>query len=429
MPGISDGLPEATQALAQRLKRDDLEPIAFALRVLTALGGGEGRVLTVEGKELVIVLAARNGTWDERSIGKTVSLHEEPFAWRAMRARRLVVAPLGLIKGTEPIAHTAAFIPTSVPLVLTLDLPLWEVRPVALWRFPRSLLAQIAQSAWGDKVPCSLLPWALQGRKEVAVWDAEGRQRWGDEMRMDFQDLRDGLTITADAVWLRTPAGTVVRKRQPLSPLLRGRALLRSEVHHRVKNDLQSVIGWLHLQARTTSSEEAKRALKEAANRLKSFATVHDLLARERGEFVALRELIWQLSQAVIEQAHQEGKQVQFTLVGPEVRLSPKQASAFASAFHEVFRNACEHAFSAGQRGTITVRVTDEGEKWCIEVSDDGQGFDPKTLNGTTLGLTIARNLVEQDLKGTMQVHSQPQQGTTVRMSFPKESARSGRER
>jgi len=429
MRAISDGLPEATQALTQRLRLDDLEPIAFALRALTALGGGEGRVLTLEGKELVIVLAARNGTWDERSIGKTVSLGEEPFALRAMRARRLVVAPLGLIKGTEPIAHTAAFIPASIPLVLTLDLPLWEVCPIALWRFPRSLLAQIAQSAWGDKVPCSLLPWALQGRKGVAVWDAEGRQRWGDEVRMDFQDLRDGLTITVDAVWLKTPVGTVVRKRQLLSPLLRGRALLRSEVHHRVKNDLQSVIGWLHLQARTTSSEEAKRALKEAANRLKSFATVHDLLARERGEFVALRELIWQLAQAVIEQAHQEGKQVQFTLVGPEVRLSPKQASAFASAFHEVFRNACEHAFLAGQRGTITVRVTDEGENWCVEVSDDGQGFDLKTLDGTTLGLTIARNLVEQDLKGKMQVHSQPRQGTTVRMSFPKESAPSGRER
>ena len=75
------------------------------------------------------------------------------------------------------------------------------------------------------------------------------------------------------------------------------------------------------------------------------------------------------------------------------------------------------------------MRVTDEGENWCVEVSDDGQGFDLKTLDGTTLGLTIARNLVEQDLKGKMQVLSQPRQGTTVRMSFPKESAPSGRER
>ncbi|MFA0751264.1 MAG: hypothetical protein SLRJCFUN_001667, partial [Candidatus Fervidibacter sp.] len=50
MRGTSDGLPEATQALAQRWRLDDLEPIAFALRALTALGGGEGRVLTVEGK-------------------------------------------------------------------------------------------------------------------------------------------------------------------------------------------------------------------------------------------------------------------------------------------------------------------------------------------------------------------------------------------
>ncbi|MFA0765478.1 MAG: hypothetical protein BDTLLHRC_000431 [Candidatus Fervidibacter sp.] len=418
MRHIADAIPEGAQSLARRWAINDLAPFAFALQALTALSDGEGRLLALDGTEFVTILAARNGAWDERAIGKTVALQEEPFAWRAVRKKRTVVAPFGLVRGTEPIAHCAAFLPAPVPLVLTLDLPLSEVRPVALWRFPHRLLAQIAQSAWGEKVPKGLLAWAVQGRTGVTIWDALGRRRWGEEVPADFQGLQEGLTVTADAVWLHTPAGTVARKRQPFSPLLRGYALLRSEVHHRVKNDLQSVISWLRWQARTTPVEAAKSVLMEAAERLKSFATVHDLLARERGEFVALRELIWQLAQTAIEQARQEGKQVRFTLISPEVRLSPKQASALAPALHEVLRNACEHAFTAGQGGTITVRVTEEGTGWCIEVSDDGQGFDPKALDGTTLGLTIARNLLEQDLGGTMEVHSAPRQGTTVRMRF-----------
>lgn len=83
--------------------------------------------------------------------------------------------------------------------------------------------------------------------------------------------------------------------------------MLRSKVHHRVKNDLQSVIGWLRLQAQAITVEAAKSVLMEAAERLKSFAALHDLLARECGKFVALRELVWQLAQAAIGQARQEG--------------------------------------------------------------------------------------------------------------------------
>ncbi len=423
---VADRLPEAAQSLAQRWGVDDLAPIAQALQALTALGNGEGRLLTFHGNEFVTLLAARNGEWDERTIGKTIPPSEEPFAWRAMRIRRTVTAPFGLTRGTEPIAHCAAFLTAPAPLVLTLDLPLVEVRPIVLWRFPRRLLDQIARSAWGDKVPWALLSWALQGRWGITIWDANGRKCWGDDLPVDFTALPKGLAITADAVWLHTPAGTIARKRQPAMPLLRGYALLRSEVHHRVKNDLQSVISWLRLQARATTVEAAKSVLMEAAERLKSFATVHDLLARERGEFVSLRELIWQLAQGAIEQARQEGKRVRFTLISPELRLSPKQASALAPALHEILRNACEHAFAAGQEGAITVRVTEEGQQWCVEVSDNGRGFDPRSLDGKTLGLTIARNLLEQDLGGTLEVHSSPSQGTTVRMRFRRERGATG---
>lgn len=100
---------------------------------------------------------------------------------------------------------------------------------------------------------------------------------------------------------------------------------------------------------------------------------------------------------------------MRFTLISPKARLSLKQASAPVLALHEILRHACEHAFAAGQEGATTVRVTkEEGQQGCVEVSDDGRGFDPRLLDGKTLGLTIARSLLEQDLGGTMKVHSTP---------------------
>ncbi|GBC97737.1 putative sensor histidine kinase pdtaS [bacterium HR17] len=419
LPLTHEPLPEAAVALAQRYGLGDVTLPAFALQTLTALGNGDGRLLARRGDAFVTLLAARQGKWDERVIGKTIAVVEEPFAAQVHRKRNMVIAPLGLVRGVEPVTHCAALIASvpSPPLVVVVDLPLLETHPVPAWRFPHRLLASIAKATWGDVVPSQLLAWAVQGRSGVSIWDATGRRRWGDAA-LSLDDVPYGLTVTDRAVWLRTDAGTVGRLQQKAVPLLRGYALLRSEVHHRVKNDLQSVISWLRLQARTTPVDTAKQVLLEAAERLRTFATVHDLLARERGESVALRELIWQLAHAVVEQARHEGKQVRFTLLSPEIRLSPKQASALAAALHELLRNACKHAFE--RDGTLAVQVTETDGMWRIEVTDDGKGFDPQSLSVPTLGLTIVRNLIEQDLNGRVEIQSAQGQGTTVRLFVPR---------
>lgn len=416
-------LPEATKTLCQQLGIKEVSTVASALQAMTALGNGDGQILTWHEDAFVTLLTAQRGEWDECSIGRTVTKEDEIFAYQAWHKRRVVFAPLGLVRGVEPIAHCAAFI-TDIPVVLTLDLPLAEVRFIPAWQFPRRLLRHIARAAWGSTVPTDLLPWTLRGRSGVLFWDANGRLRWHtihlSSLIPNPSSLDLGLTISGEFVALRTPAGTVMRRRQSAPSFLQGYALLRSEVHHRVKNDLQSVISWLRLQARNTPTEEAKATLLEAADRVRAFATVHDLLARERGEFVALRELAQQLAHVVTQQAQSEGKQVRYIVVGPEARLSPKQASALAPALHELLRNACEHAFDSGKGGTITVRIQVEDTHWCVEVADDGKGFDPQTLNGTTLGLTIARNLVEQDLGGVMDIRSTAGCGTVICLRFPR---------
>jgi len=426
-------LPEPTQALCQQWQLGDLESVGQALLALTAFGKGEGQLLLWDGKSFVTVIAARNGEWDERLIGKLSTPDEEIFAFKALNPAlalrtphsapyKIVFAPTGLMKGAEPVAHCAVFLrshslyqhsaPSTLRLVLTLDMPLPETVPASpldFLRFPRKLLSQIALRVWRGEIPPKLLSWVLWGRTGVFIWDGQGRLRWcpkeTSERRQRGEgqkigDLTAGLTIRSDFVALKTDVGTVIRYRESTPTVLRGYSLLRSEVHHRVKNDLQSIISLLRFQARN-APPEARKVLLDAAERVRAFAAVHDLLARSRGDTVNLRELAQQLAQWASERARGEGKNIQCVVTGPDISIAPKQASAVASVLHELLLNACKHAFAPDSIGTVAIAFNMVGEILSIEVADNGRGFNPDQLDGSTLGLTIVRNLVEQDLGGT----------------------------
>ncbi len=413
-------LPDATQALCQQ-RNIDVTKAAEALKILTALSVGEGQLLFWDRDAFVCLLAARSGAWEERQIGRRLSPDEEPFAFQAQRKGRSVFVDWGMMRGAEPFAHAA--VPLSSLLILTLDLSLTDVcslSPWQHWRFPRSLLRRIAAHVWQGIVPPEVLIWALKGRNGLAIWDEEGRLRWRTTEHVPPfpSEVSEGLGVTDEFVVFRTKVGTILRYRRSMPPLLQGYALIRSEVHHRVKNDLQSIVSWLRLQARQAPSE-ARQILLDAAERVRVFATVHDLLARAKSDWVALRELIQQLANTLMQQAKEEGKDIRYAVIGPEVLLNPQQASAVAAVVHEVLRNACNHAFQAGEEGTVTITLEPkEGWLW-VEVADNGCGFALSQWNGQTLGLTIVHNLVKQDLRGDLHIHSQVGHGTVVRFGFP----------
>lgn len=413
-------LPEVTQTLCHQWQLGDLTIVAQALQALTALSKGEGQLLLWSDKGFVTVLAARNGEWEERFIGRLIAPTDEPFASKAWRQRKTVFAPKGLLRGSEPTAHCAAFL-RSNKLVLTLDIPLAETVNLSPWqflRFPRRLLSQISFAQWQNEIPPKLLPWSLCGQANLFIWDENGKLRWGDGQSPEVANFPPGLTVVREVAVLRTCVGTIARRRETQSSFLQGYSLLRSEVHHRVKNDLQSIIGWLRLQARNAPAE-ARPVLLDAAERVRAFATVHDLLARSRSDAINLRELAQQLVHWVTERAKSEGKNVRYAILGPDVLLAPKQASTIAAVLHELLWNACKHAFKLGGSGTITVRSEKMGNDLVIEVKDDGSGFDLAQIDGSTLGLTIVRNLVEQDLGGKLEILSSVGRGTTVRLKFP----------
>ncbi len=192
------------------------------------------------------------------------------------------------------------------------------------------------------------------------------------------------------------------------------------EVHHRVKNNLQTIAGLLRMQSRRVKSEEAKQVLDETLNRILSIAVIHEFLSSENTNAINIKEI----SQRILAQFRQgmlsPDKDIQLELSGEVVYLPARQATACSLIINELVQNALEHGFEQKQNGFIRVNLADEGDQVIIVVVDNGDGL-PATFQmdrPDSLGLNIVKILVEEDLKG--QIDFKNGAGVTVTITFPK---------
>lgn len=168
------------------------------------------------------------------------------------------------------------------------------------------------------------------------------------------------------------------------------RGVLAQEIHHRVKNNLQSVASLLRLQARA-ENVDPRRALQESVNRILTIAAVHEVLTEHREDDVDLGELIERL-RAMLVQGLVVGKDVTAEL--QSVSLAGQRATALALVFTELFGNALEHG---GDHVGITLAARDG--QVVLTISDDGTGIDGAEP-GT--GLSIVGALVRDELRGEL---------------------------
>jgi two-component sensor histidine kinase len=171
------------------------------------------------------------------------------------------------------------------------------------------------------------------------------------------------------------------------------RGLLAQEIHHRVKNNLQTVASLLRLQLRSAGDPAAEKALRESVNRICSIAEVHDLLTSSRVDGVDCAGLVGRL-QAMLGTGAPE-RPVRARL--EPVPLSGDRATALALVFCELHSNAVEHG-----AGAVGAELRREGEDVVLLVTDEGGGPAPGTGDG--LGLTIARTLVRDQLAGSLEL-------------------------
>ncbi|GAA5010041.1 sensor histidine kinase [Kitasatospora paranensis] len=210
------------------------------------------------------------------------------------------------------------------------------------------------------------------------------------------------------------------------------------EIHHRVKNNLQTVAALLRLQARRMDSESGRAALDEAVRRVGSIAIVHETLSQTLDEQVAFDDIADRVLAMVMELS-QDGL-VSTKRAGSFGILSAEVATPLAMILTELMQNALEHAFDPKSGGSLEVgalrgRAPASGIGWSeswndgvkpeeyllITVQDDGrgmpEGFDPQRAGN--LGLQIVRTLVTGELGGTFDMVAAPDGGTKVVLEIP----------
>ena len=211
-------------------------------------------------------------------------------------------------------------------------------------------------------------------------------------------EVTGGLLLVRDV--------TEVRKRDKL--LLSKDATIR-EVHHRVKNNLQTISSLLRLQARRLQSAEAKAAVNESVRRIRTIAVVHETLSREAGDDVNFVDIVRPLLRLSEEGLQSQDRPIRFTMHGEGGRLPTTVATPLSVVLIELLQNAIDHGFPEGSAGgDVVVELSRNGAVLNIAVINDGVGLDPSfELNKATgLGLSIVRTLVTTELGGTIMMRS-----------------------
>ncbi|HEX2575314.1 MAG TPA: histidine kinase N-terminal domain-containing protein [Aquihabitans sp.] len=226
-------------------------------------------------------------------------------------------------------------------------------------------------------------------------------------------------------------SGAVVLFRDVTEVRLRDRLLLSKdatirEIHHRVKNNLQTISSLLQLQARRTGSDDAKFAIAESVRRIQSIALVHETLSREAGEDVAFTEILRPLVQMVAETVSSPDREIQFDVDGDAGTLPTQIATPMAVVLTELLQNTADHAFppdvERAEPARVQVQLETDESGIVVRVCDNGvgvpEGFSVAKAKG--LGLSIVRALVTSDLGGTIDLFEPLDgPGTVVELRVP----------
>lgn len=188
---------------------------------------------------------------------------------------------------------------------------------------------------------------------------------------------------------------------------LRVKSALIREIHHRVKNNLQTIAALLRMQARRTGSPEVLDMLKQSISRILSIALVHEFLSKEEGSqgetiLISIREVAQRILSEITQGILDPEKNIRICLEGGDFSLPPQQATSCALVVNELLQNAVEHGFEVKNEGSVRVILHEEDDLLVIDVIDNGQGlpsgFDME--RDGSLGLQIVQTLVREDLKG-----------------------------
>ncbi|MEO6505804.1 MAG: histidine kinase N-terminal domain-containing protein [Terrimesophilobacter sp.] len=246
-----------------------------------------------------------------------------------------------------------------------------------------------------------------------------GRAPW----RTDIE--AKGVTVSLRSIPIRDRGdrvGAIVLSRDVTElrhqeqELLTKNATIR-EIHHRVKNNLQTVASLLRIQARRSHSDDARESLTQAMRRVAAIAVVHDTLSEglsQNVDFDAVFERVLLLI-AEISSTHNAKVHPKFT--GSFGELPSAYATPLALALTELVTNAIEHGLN-GREGNVEITAERTDETLSVRVRDTGAGM-PEGKVGSGLGTQIVRTLIQGELGGIIDWHTMVGSGTEVTIEIP----------
>ena len=322
-----------------------------------------------------------------------MTMHTRPHAEVAQSlAEALVLSsnvPLLLLDGELNIVATSASFFQTFQMV---SIPV-----------PGGGLAEFSNGEWNSPRLRSLLKATASGQAAISAYEM-------DLVRIDRPDRKLVLNAQkleyghdADVRVLLTIADvTDARRAEKLKDdLLREKAILLQELQHRVANSLQIIASVLMLSARRVNSDETRRHLYDAHNRVMSVAALQKRLSVSTAGSVQLRSYFTDLCESISASMIADPEQLSLTVQADESVAEAEVSVSLGLIVTELVINALKHAFPGGRRGTIKVDYRSEHADWRLKVRDDGVGMPSQETHskgglGSSIVMALARQLDAQ---------------------------------
>jgi two-component system, sensor histidine kinase PdtaS len=189
------------------------------------------------------------------------------------------------------------------------------------------------------------------------------------------------------------------------------------EIHHRVKNNLQTVASLLRIQARRSHSDDARESLTQAMRRVAAIAVVHDTLSEGLSQNVDFDAVFERVLLLIAEISSTHNAKVHPKFSGSFGELPSAYATPLSLALTELVTNAIEHGLN-GREGNVEITAERTDETLSVRVRDTGAGM-PEGKVGSGLGTQIVRTLIQGELGGTIDWHTMVGSGTEVTIEIP----------
>ena len=308
--------------------------------------------------------------------------------------------------------------------------PLYGKELSIVYAMPRdALMTDVIREAWMTLI----LPIAALMLTSLAIWVGAQRLiiRWLDKLHLVAAQVAFGQYRGEPGAFAKAPreiaelnaelsimSEAIEKRNAELLAALDAKTALTSEIHHRVKNNLQIVSSLLNLQAKRITDPAARDALSQTRARIGALAQIHRLLYEEvnDGDIVDLSQLLVEhCKQLRLLHAHQTN--VTLVCASEKLLVPASQAVPLSLFAVEAITNGYRHAFPEQRAGVITINSGMSEGQGFLRISDDGVGFESKN-DFSSMGYQLMSAFADQ-LSGQFTVAKGDTGGSVINLTFP----------